>query len=583
MPIRFHGNAVLGFLRARAAEFLIPPCSRRAPFPCSAGSQLGEMRPEGQGASGSGGAGRLSGLSDETLVRVLRHLKPWEAMRARLLSRRWRRPVTAAIATAPRLDIRQPCGCRDDGKADQSRAEAFASFVRDLLLRQRLLVPLDALRLCWSHPARDGDADKWIAHAVMHGAKEIELSGAHHAVYPSPDLLSYVNCNYDASIIIIRLRIAKFIHVRLDGAALTQFCSGCPSLEELELTDCLILPSREDSIRGPVPSIRSTWMKHFTMNKCPILKGLMVYAPKLESFRWSGTFGYVPWIENFGPVGTANAPHMYPACSDLASCKIKILMFSRIKLDGVTLSQLCSRCSSLEELELKDCSVEGKEIHSTCLKRLNLVGCKFVVGFSVYSPNLVSLRCIRPFGYVPSIQNLGHLVTATVMLDDLCLCNDRRWPQKVDQQEKSDVDDDFFAHAGSKDSDGNSFAHSAAEESGNNNHNDSDDNSTYYDSDWSEPSDDEEDDRFICYSDIAHEQRKQYKYWINGNNHSAGGHRDDCSENSNFGGSGMLCSLSNVKTMDLLAHPEEVRLNHLADTNHVLIFICLSLLWMVMI
>jgi hypothetical protein len=188
----------------------------------------------------------------------------------------------------------------------------------------------------------------------------------------------------------------------------------------------------------------------------------------------------------------------------------------------------------LEELELKDCSVEGKEIHSTCLKRLNLIGCKFVVGFSVYSPNLVSLRCIRPFGYVPSIQNLGHLVTATVILDDPCLRNDCQWPQKVDQQEKSDVDDDFFAHAGSKDSDGNSFAHSAAEESGDNNHNDSDDNSSYYDSDWSEPSDDEEDDRFIYYSDIAHEQKKQYKYWINGNNHSAGGHRDDCSENSIF-------------------------------------------------
>jgi hypothetical protein len=67
------------------------------------------------------------------------------------------------------------------------------------------------------------------------------------------------------------------------------------------------------------------------------------------------------------------------------------------------------------------------EIHSTCLKRLDLIGCKFVVGFSVYSPNLVLLCCIRPFGYILMIQNLGHLVIGTIMLDDPCLCNDHQW------------------------------------------------------------------------------------------------------------------------------------------------------------
>jgi hypothetical protein len=84
--------------------------------------------------------------------------------------------------------------------------------------------------------------------------------------------------------------------------AATSFLSA-----KLELTDCLILSSREDSIRRPVLSIRSTWLKHFTMIKYPILKGLMVYALKLSHFdgaelldmfcgsrTWGHSTGYVP-------------------------------------------------------------------------------------------------------------------------------------------------------------------------------------------------------------------------------------------------------------------------------------------------
>jgi hypothetical protein len=88
------------------------------------------------------------------------------------------------------------------------------------------------------------------------------------------------------------------------------------------------------------------------------------------------------------------------------------------------------------------------EIHSTRLKRLDLIGYKFVIGFSVYSPNLVSLHCIRLFGYVPMIQNLGHLVIGTIMLDDPCLRNDHRWSQKEDQLKESNDHDAFFVHGG---------------------------------------------------------------------------------------------------------------------------------------
>ncbi|GJN36554.1 hypothetical protein PR202_gb25427 [Eleusine coracana subsp. coracana] len=392
------------------------------------------------------GGCRLNVLPDPILLRVLGHLKAWEAVRTSLLSKRWR----GLWASAPRLDIRQPCGCRGGAEDDQHRAEQFAAFVKHLLFRRRQLLPLGALRLCWSHPTRDGDADTWISNAVRHGAKEIELSGAHHSEYPSPYYPSFVHSDTTDD---MGLKIVKLIHVRLDDSALRQ---------------------------------------------------------------------------------------------------------------------LCSRCTRLEELELEDCLIQGKEIRSTFLKCLNMISCKFVDGFRVDCPNLVSLSCIRPFRYIPRIQNMKHLVTVTILLDDPCLHNNDQWTQQEDQTDEFDDGDDFFPQAGSEDSGDNSFADSAAEESDDNNHNMSDDNSYYYDSDWSGQTDDEGDDRTVCYSEIVDEHNKKpYKYLINGNNHSAGGPRDDCGGNSNFGGSGMLCSLSNAKTMVLLAHPGEVQFNHLAFNGRV--------------
>jgi len=152
------------------------------------------MPPEGaaaQGAAGGGAGDRLGGLPDRVLLRVLSHLKAWEAVRTCALSRRWRN----LWASASRLDIRHPCGCAGAGaEADDmlQPPEAFATFVKNLLLRRRPMAPLDSLRLCWSHEAPDGNANFWIAYAVRHGAEEIELSGEHHRVNPSPEYTSFI-------------------------------------------------------------------------------------------------------------------------------------------------------------------------------------------------------------------------------------------------------------------------------------------------------------------------------------------------------------------------------------------------------
>ncbi|KAL6843142.1 hypothetical protein ACP4OV_026855 [Aristida adscensionis] len=516
------------------------------------------------GGDGDGdGVDRISGLTDRALVRVLSHLPAWEAVRASLLSRRWReRRLWASLA---RLDIRQPCRCAAAGNdvlaaaALRVRAERFAAFVKNLLLRRRALQPIDALRLCWSHEARDGDAAAWIAHAARRGATEIELSAAHHLERPSPEYTSFV-ASGDVK---TRLKILKLIHVRLDGAALTVLTSRCTCLEELQLTDC--------SVQGPrIPKIRSTSLKRLTMIRCAIPRGLLIYAPNLVSLQCSRPSGYFPWIENLGSPGIVSIvqkkPKEYPECTDIVSCSLKILKLSLVILSDADLTQLCSRCTSLQELELNQCSVEGKEIRSTSLKCLTMINCKFVDGVRVYTPNLVLLRCIRPSEYVPWIQHMGFLVTALIELDDSCLGSDHHWPQVEDGKEESDQEGSFFEGSNNNNSeesdhDGKLSAHTGVGGS-------RDDVDDYYDPGWSERiSDDEDDDRTVCYGKIADELRlKPYRYKIHGCNQSAGGPRVACSEELgsqgyiDFGGDDMLRSLSNVKTMDLLAHPGEVLL-----------------------
>lgn len=91
-------------------------------------------------------------------------------------------------------------------------------------------------------------------------------------------------------------------------------------------------------------------------------------------------FDYVPWIENLGSPGIVNtimhwAPDEYPEYTELVSCNLKILKLSRVHLDDTIIRQLCSRCACLEELEVKDALVEGKEIGSTSLKYLTMISC----------------------------------------------------------------------------------------------------------------------------------------------------------------------------------------------------------------
>ncbi|CAO2209828.1 unnamed protein product [Urochloa humidicola] len=557
---------------------------------------------EAQGAPpGDGGDDRLSGLPDDVLFLVMGHLKAWEAVRTCVLSTRWR----GLWASAGHLDIRWPCPCAGRGDLPAARLrrreKKFAAFVKALLLRRRPMAPLHSLRLCWSNDTVHGDANTWIAHAVRRGAVEIELSGKHHEDYPSPAYMSFIAGDSDA--VTVRLKILKLVHVRLDDTTLTQLCSSCTCLKELELKDCVI---PEDT------RIRPTLLEHLTMIGCKIHKGLSVDAQNLVALQFSRNSWYVLWIQNLGLLAASNimqrAPQKHPAeCSDLGSCKLKILKLSHVVLDDTTLAQLSSRCTSLEELELNVCSVVGKEIRSTSLKCLTMISCKFIIGSEVHVPNLLSLRCTRPFEQFPRFQNMKFLVTAIIALDDACMPIDSWWTWKEDEKDESDHDDsDLLAYSrfedfndnsdnesnqdeeDESDHDGDFSEHSGAEDSDVSSDNESDlDEEDESDIDGAHSSAEESDD----YSDVGDEKsddNNDDEPYLNDNTSSHAGAEDSddnhgCSgpgdevdgctvgydesaqENNGdcggtFGGDGMLCSLSNVRTMALSAHSGEVLL-----------------------
>ena len=120
---------------------------------------------------------------------------------------------------------------------------------------------------------------------------------------------------------------------------------------------------------------------------------------------------------------------------------LKVLKLSSAQLDDSILRQLSSRCPSLEEMDLKDCLISGSEISSSSLKTLAMVNCNMFWGLSITAPNLLLLRCVKPISQAPSFKNLGSLVAGTIVLDDYCFSDDFEDFSKDELDETTDDDE----------------------------------------------------------------------------------------------------------------------------------------------
>ncbi|KAF0897818.1 hypothetical protein E2562_000524 [Oryza meyeriana var. granulata] len=218
----------------------------------------------------------------------------------------------------------------------------------------------------------------------------------------------------------------------------------------------------------------------------------------------------------------------------IVSCHLKHLKLSGSCLDDRTLMQLSSQCPSLEVLELKGCFLDGREISSASLKSLRMVECRIVKDLTIATPNLVSLCCIKPFHQAPLFENLGSLTLATgiIVLDDSFLCAGYGYKWK----DIGDGEYDAIEGSGSDDGEGclNDSDH------------DSDAVSDASICGSSEITNDYDDEKQHGEHGVGHNRRKH-------GNYRGYGRKDKFDGGEVLGGHNVLLSLSNAKSLELLA------------------------------
>jgi len=218
---------------------------------------------------------RLSALPDALLHHVMSSLKAWEVVRTCVLARRWRH----LWATAPCVDLRLRPG-RADG---DTAPEDFPRFVRRLFRRRDASAPVDTLRLRSSDvdgAFDEDDARSWIRTAVKRKARVVHLVG-HRDGLAALEHTAFVSRH---------LRILKLSYANLDDNLLRQLSSRCPSLEEMDLKDCLISGSE----------ISSSSLKTLAMVNCNMFWGLTITAPNLVLLRCLKPIGQAPSFNNLG-------------------------------------------------------------------------------------------------------------------------------------------------------------------------------------------------------------------------------------------------------------------------------------------
>ncbi|KAE8804641.1 hypothetical protein D1007_19699 [Hordeum vulgare] len=188
------------------------------------------------------------------------------------------------------------------------------------------------------------------------------------------------------------------------------------------------------------------FVKHLLLRRSPVpLNTLRLHWNHDDANTW-----IVHALRRNATAIQLSAKHHHPIlkldCTAFLSGNLKILQLNNVSMDSRTFSGLCSRCTSLQELEIRKVLIYAAEIQSTSLKRLTLVNCEIFNGLTVDASNLAALCCIRPRSFVPQIKNSGSLATATIMLDDACL-------QHVGPWSVQDDEDDGDTYTDSEDSD----------------------------------------------------------------------------------------------------------------------------------
>ncbi|XP_051229267.1 MEIOTIC F-BOX protein MOF-like [Lolium perenne] len=263
---------------------------------------------------------RLSALPDDLLHAVLSRLKARQAVQTCVLSTRWR----YLWRSVPRLDIDQqefrPAG--DDYSIRE--VQSFKNFVH-ILLHRHDVAHLEEFRLDVSYAIRKY-ADSWVRHGI-----------GQDDVWPC------------------RLKRLHLRNVILDDYFARHVRFRCPSLQEMELTNCTNLLSEASVI---TPSSLKKLVVNDYLGGTPF--GLILEAPALASLCLAGYVDFI--VEN-------ETPLTLPSLVDASIYMHEIKMLN----DGIFLRedrtgnqmQLLRKLANVTTLELSGLGVF--QVHDDCL------------------------------------------------------------------------------------------------------------------------------------------------------------------------------------------------------------------------
>nr|BAC99615.1 hypothetical protein [Oryza sativa Japonica Group]BAC99869.1 hypothetical protein [Oryza sativa Japonica Group] len=103
---------------------------------------------------------------------------------------------------------------------------------------------------------------------------------------------------------------------------------------------------------------------------------------------------------------------------DFTSICLKFLVLNNVCIDANVFYPINSSCPALENLELRDCSLEVPEISSGSLLHLDIDNCCLFEDLLISSSSLMSLCIKNPQHRAPMIMTLPCLEVAIVILDE---------------------------------------------------------------------------------------------------------------------------------------------------------------------
>ncbi|RLM78303.1 hypothetical protein C2845_PM12G09590 [Panicum miliaceum] len=169
----------------------------------------------------------LSALPDGVLHIILSFLPAWHAVQTCVLSRRWR----DLWCSMPYINIDE----REFGvgayRQIKENWDDFVDFTTNLLLFHRNSVYLDKFQI-YAHDSSQQYVDRWIRLGIKYCPSVLEIQIPYYAddlPFKLPHLSSGLS----------RLKGLRLSNLKLDSHFSELIVSGCPALEDLELTCCL--------------------------------------------------------------------------------------------------------------------------------------------------------------------------------------------------------------------------------------------------------------------------------------------------------------------------------------------------------